>query len=293
MIPGCGHQVELTCSTEPVRALCKEMCVSMLPCGHLCRKKCCEPCNQTGCEEPLKTTKMNICGHRVTLSCKTFHEGKFRVFNFVHEIIRLNQSWIHFSNFHGVVNGVPTEGQIQSHLVTCLEPCGATLDCEHLCKGTCGECFNGRVHRACAEKCGRSLVCGHICNVNCGLSCPPCTQKCEYSCSHSKCRHKCCEPCIPCTVNWSFTCVFEFLTMYFLCLKELCQWSCEHKTCTKKCGEPCNRPRCDEPCKKILPCTHNCAGLCGEICPQLCRVCDKDKLTEFILLGNEDDDDAK
>ena len=81
--------------------------------------------------------------------------------------------------------------------------------------------------------------------------------------------------------------------MYFLCLKELCQWSCEHKTCTKKCGEPCNRPRCNEPCKKILPCTHNCAGLCGEICPQLCRVCDKDKLTEFILLGNEDDDDAK
>jgi hypothetical protein len=101
-----------------------------------------------------------------------------------------------------VVGGVPTEKQIQSHLTTCLKLCKATLDCEHVCEGTCGECFNGRVHRACDEKCGRSLVCGHICNVNCGISCPPCGLKCQYSCSHSKCGHKCCEPCTPCKVTW-------------------------------------------------------------------------------------------
>ncbi|EFX71347.1 hypothetical protein DAPPUDRAFT_129702 [Daphnia pulex] len=223
MIPECGHEVDLPCSTEPTRALCKKMCASELPCGHLCKKKCCEPCNQADCVEPLTTIKVNLCGHHVTLSCKDFHE--------------------------------------------------ATLDCEHLCKGTCGECFNGRVHRACDEKCGRSLVCGHICNVNCGISCPPCGLKCQYSCSHSKCGHKCCEPCTPC--------------------KEKCPWSCQHKTCTKKCGDPCNRSRCDEPCKKTLPCGHFCAGLCGEICPPLCRVCDKEKLTEFIMLGNEDEEDAK
>jgi hypothetical protein len=70
-------------------------------------------------------------------------------------------------------------------------------------------------------------------------------------------------------------------------------WSCEHKTCTKKCGEPCNRARCDEPCKKTLPCGHSCAGLCGEICPPLCRIYDKEKLVEFIMLGNEEDEDAK
>ena len=49
----------------------------------------------------------------------------------------------------------------ESHLQMCLEPCGAVLKCEHLCKGTCGGCFNGRFHRGCDEDCGRSLVCGH------------------------------------------------------------------------------------------------------------------------------------
>jgi hypothetical protein len=82
-IPECEHQVELACSTEPVRALCKEMCASILPCGHLCKKKCCEPCDQAECEEPLTTTKVNICGHHVTLSCKNFHEGKFPEWSFV------------------------------------------------------------------------------------------------------------------------------------------------------------------------------------------------------------------
>jgi hypothetical protein len=79
IIPECGHEVHLPCSTEPTRALCKKMCASELPCGHLCKKKCCEPCNQADCEEPLTTTKVNICGHHVTLSCNDFHGGEFPV----------------------------------------------------------------------------------------------------------------------------------------------------------------------------------------------------------------------
>ncbi|KAI9558322.1 hypothetical protein GHT06_015075 [Daphnia sinensis] len=245
IIPECGHEVQVACSTEPTRLLCKELCNLKLPCGHACKKKCCEPCNQADCNEPVTTSRLNICGHHVTLDCKTFH----------------------------AVNGIPTETQVQSHLKTCLEPCNATLDCTHQCRGTCGECFNGRVHRACDDKCGRFLVCGHICDVNCGLSCPPCRRTCEYSCPHSRCRHTCCEPCSAC--------------------QEPCDWKCQHQTCGKKCGEPCDRTRCDEPCNKKLPCGHSCIGLCGEMCPPLCRVCDKDKLTEFILLGNEENDDAR
>lgn len=42
------------------------------------------------------------------------------------------------------------------------------------------------------------------------------------------------------------------------------------------CGEPCNRPRCNEPCQKKLPCEHMCVGICGEECPKLCRVCEED-----------------
>ena len=65
------------------------------------------------------------------------------------------------SNFSVAAGGALKEKEMASHLKKCLEPCGAVLECTHLCKGTCGECFNGRVHRACGEHCGRPLVCGH------------------------------------------------------------------------------------------------------------------------------------
>ena len=58
------------------------------------------------------------------------------------------------------------------------------------------------------------------------------------------------------------------------------------------CGEPCNRGRCDEPCKKLLPCKHPCIGLCGEPCPKKCRECHKDEVTE-IFFGTEDDPNAR
>ena len=57
--------------------------------------------------------------------------------------------------------GVLTDGLIAEHLNRCSEPCTASLACHHQCRGTCGACFNGRVHRACQENCGRTLVCGH------------------------------------------------------------------------------------------------------------------------------------
>ena len=46
------------------------------------------------------------------------------------------------------------------------------------------------------------------------------------------------------------------------------------------CGEICNRPRCDKPCLKQLPCGHSCVGVCGEVCPKLCRICDKYAFSE-------------
>ena len=73
---------------------------------------------------------------------------------------------------------------------------------------------------------------------------------------------------------------------------EPCEWNCEHLKCTTKCGELCNRPPCNEPCPKRLHCGHSCIGLCGEKCPQLCRVCDEGKVTE-IFLGSEDEPDAR
>ena len=80
---------------------------------------------------------------------------------------------------------------------------------------------------------------------------------------------------------------------YCYILQEPCGWSCDHFKCTRKCWELCNRPRCDKPCTKRLPCQHRCVGLCGEVCPPLCRVCNKEELTEFVLYGYEEDEDAR
>ena len=73
---------------------------------------------------------------------------------------------------------------------------------------------------------------------------------------------------------------------------EKCSWSCEHIKCTKLCHEICERLPCNEPCRKILRCKHQCIGLCGEPCPNLCRICDRDLVTE-IFFGTEEDEDAK
>ena len=58
------------------------------------------------------------------------------------------------------------------------------------------------------------------------------------------------------------------------------------------CGELCEHVRCDKPCRKRLPtCGHPCIGLCGEKCPRLCRICDKDEVTETFF-GTEDEPGA-
>ena len=69
-------------------------------------------------------------------------------------------------------------------------------------------------------------------------------------------------------------------------------WKCKHKKCTKLCWEICNRDRCNEPCtRKICQFGHRCIGLCGEPCPKLCRICDKNKVTE-LFFGTEDEEGA-
>jgi hypothetical protein len=117
MIPECGHEVDLPCSTEPTRALCKKMCASELPCGHLCKKKCCEPCNQADCEEPLTTTKVNICGHHVTLSCKDFHEGELPVFPRLYSIHhQTNLIFLSSSRWrtNGETNSIPSYNLLET-----------------------------------------------------------------------------------------------------------------------------------------------------------------------------------
>lgn len=73
---------------------------------------------------------------------------------------------------------------------------------------------------------------------------------------------------------------------------EPCMRKCEHVQCTAKCGEMCTTKPCTEPCQEKLPCGHDCVGFCGDPCPPLCRICNKNELQE-IFLGYEEDEDAR
>ena len=47
---------------------------------------------------------------------------------------------------------------------------------------------------------------------------------------------------------------------------------------------------CDEPCHNILPCGHDCIGLCGDPCPTVCRTC-KEESDALFVIGDEEDRD--
>ncbi|XP_049773523.1 NFX1-type zinc finger-containing protein 1-like [Schistocerca cancellata] len=239
VIPECGHEVVVPCCKQPSRNMCRKTCERLLPCGHRCKSMCCNPCTSQ-CEELVPSRIRPACGHAVEIPC----------------YLRSKEL-------------SPYSTKLLSR---CEMPCRKVLQCEHVCEGTCGACHQGRLHLPCQQKCGRVQICGHSCNVDCAKNCPPCNQKCEYRCRHSRCSLRCGVPCTPC--------------------REPCEWRCEHSRCTKLCYELCNRSPCYEPCEKKLKCGHDCVGFCGEPCPPLCRICDEDELTT-IVFGSEDEEGAR
>ena len=154
----------------------------------------------------------------------------------------------------------------------CKVKCSTVLNCGHPCQGTCHECDGVRLHKKCDKKCDKILVCGHTCKAKCGLPCY-CSERCGTRCGHSQCQLVCAEPCAPC--------------------QEPCLRRCPHKVCNLLCSEPCMEDPCDEPCHNILPCGHDCIGLCGDPCPTVCRTCNKDSDTFEISFGDEEDEDAR
>nr|XP_053646634.1 NFX1-type zinc finger-containing protein 1-like [Cherax quadricarinatus] len=63
-----------------------------------------------------------------------------------------------------------------------------------------------------------------------------------------------------------------------MCLSKMCPWTCKHHQCSSKCSDKCSIPLCEESCTELLKCGHVCSGFCGDPCPQLCLVCDAEKL---------------
>ena len=281
----CRHRCPRVCHPNDMdhkKYKCLKDCPKTLPCGHKCQSRCfacssgCKPCSAA-------TVKVLSCGHEITLTCSEKGSN--------HSCPRLcgkplrcghpcQNSCSEPCNLKcrvTVDKALPCGHTVEDSCflpvewIKCPKKCGTLLECGHPCVGTCSECNYGRLHVCCQQSCGRQMVCGHTCGFPCASNCPPCIRPCNNYCVHSNCPKKCYEICDPCM--------------------EPCQWQCKHYKCTQPCGILCDRPPCDAPCTKKLKCGHDCISLCGEKCPDLCRICDVEEVTD-VFFGTEDEDDA-
>ncbi|XP_041836553.1 NFX1-type zinc finger-containing protein 1 [Melanotaenia boesemani] len=252
-----GHRCTLVCHKECPKK-CPEKVMKIIPqCQHAQKVPCHQDPKTFVCQEPCQ--KLLKCEHPCDSVCGELCTSKCKV------KVTLKLKCGH--NQQGACHY-----KTQTDEPECRTPCEQLLQCGHACRGSCGRCYQGRFHSSCSHRCERLLVCSHKCIEPCTRDCPPCQRLCENCCVHSKCMKPCGQPCAPCI--------------------EPCAWQCPHQSCSKLCHEPCDRPPCTKPCTKTLVCGHPCIGLCGDKCPNKCRICNRDEVTE-IFFGTEDEPDAQ
>ena len=271
-----NHSLKMFCKDDPNIVACRARCDRTLDCGHPCPGVCSQACGAIMCRR--KVVKEYGCGHKQQVPC---FESKTAICK---APCPRREGCIHkCKGFCGVpCSKYPCQVPLVKTLrcghrvkmpcsfsvddIQCPASCQAQLPCGHECSGTCGECKQRGSHEICQNPCNRVLVCSHRCQATCGRPCPPCVRKCSRRCPHGKCPKQCLQPCRQCI--------------------KPCTWICPHYQCNNPCGEECDRPRCDAPCPKKLPCRHPCIGLCGENCPTLCAICHSKKLSSMIGQGN-------
>ena len=271
-----NHYLKMFCKDDPNTVACRARCDRKLDCGHPCPGVCSQACGAIMCRR--KVVVEYRCGHKQQVPC---FESKTSICKA--PCPRRKGCTHKCKGFCGepcskypcqvpLVKTLPCGHKVKMPCsfsvddVQCPASCQAQLPCGHECTGTCGECKQRGSHEICQNPCNRVLVCSHRCQATCGRPCPPCVRKCCRRCPHSKCPKQCLQPCRPCI--------------------KPCTWICPHYQCNNPCGEECDRPRCDAPCPKKLPCRHPCIGLCGENCPTVCAICHSKKLSSRIGQGN-------
>ena len=294
----CGHTLSVMCYQNIYAVVCPEACERTLRCGHRCKKVCGAPCEES-CQETVEkkldcghcymkvcsstkemicnvaVKKQLLCGHSAVMPCAQNHflfvcnETMISTLSCGHrkkikcsekassqctETVKVKQPCGHF---------VKTKCAERNRKFNCAYPCQHVLACSHLCTGTCGKCFMGRLHVQCSRNVTFILPCGHFSHMKCyeQYGSYHCKAKCEFSCHHRLCQ----QGKVPC----------DGVRCPSLDCSQPCSWSCPHVRCDKKCKEPCGVPPCNEPCPKPLRCKHPCEGLCGETCPTICRQCNK------------------
>ncbi|XP_059147746.1 NFX1-type zinc finger-containing protein 1-like [Physella acuta] len=219
-LPMCGHEATMPCFKDVGDVVCSENCGQKMACGHICRGQC-GKCSAEAQHQPC--------------------------------LEKVDKTWSPCQHSKSV------ECHTDTSVDPCPKECDARLECGHKCKGTCGGCLSGRVHKSCGEKCNKILPCGHLCTGPCGGQCVPCSSRCLTACRHGPCSKTTCgEKCDTCIEN--------------------CAMICQHHHCTLRCVDGCLEPLCIERCnKRVASCKHKCVSLCGELC--VCYDCEKDKFS--------------
>ncbi|KAL0091161.1 hypothetical protein F4703DRAFT_1940400 [Phycomyces blakesleeanus] len=245
----CGHVCKNMCHIlDHSYATCVEPCVRPRPdgCEHACPNSCNECSNNNGVCPPC--TEVEVvkfpCGHQRSINCKQAQLKEPGNVGYIAEAMSL---------------AVENPGiQNEDFQLFCTESCNSQLECGHMCQNMC-RVPHSHDSSQCQASCPKQLICGHNCSNGCAKPndhTEMCLEACQQVCSHGyKCGRDCWRVCTPCVEN--------------------CPYSCIHKKCTRRCHEKCDRPPCDLSCSKILPCSHPCPGLCGELCPP-CRECNSD-----------------
>ena len=270
------HSFKMPCSDDPRMVTCQEQCDRNLDCDHPCPGLCSQDCGSTRCMRRVE--KRFPCGHKEPVHCfqsstATCTAPCRRRKTSCKHICKgvCGQDCSIYPCDVAVVKTLLCGHKIKMPCsrsvddVQCPAACEAKLQCGHHCSGTCDDCHQRGSHELCQHPCGRLLVCSHRCKAICSEPCPPCDRQCGRRCPHGKCQKKCSQSCKPC--------------------KQPCNWSCPHYQCNNLCGEECDRPRCNAPCPKKLPCRHPCIGLCGENCPTVCGVCHPKKFSSMSADG--------
>lgn len=106
--------------------------------GHFSQMTCHPTVHTDQCREKVNITL--ACYHTVEVDCATAQLGSVICTQMVQKVLpRCGHT-------------VQLECHKDPTTAHCQEPCNTALKCDHLCKGKCYDCHNGRLHIECDER---------------------------------------------------------------------------------------------------------------------------------------------
>jgi hypothetical protein len=258
---------------------CNKVCKTRIDqCGHTCESLC-HPIDRshTGRYKCTKNcNKLLLCEHKCAKSCG--HDAKYGC----DCQIKLSKT-IPTCQHQVTVNCTTEPTQYD-----CVEYCGKTLDCGHVCTRHCKDCADGcrkcnevvTIDLACAHKSTIDVFCHEASKYDSSLRPFAFRDLCTAPCSSElDCLHTCkstCGQCFGGTIHSTcqerqshlLACGHRINSdcqdMDYVC-EELCENKCVHSNCPKLCREIC--VPCNENCH--VKCKHfTCNNLCGIECQQ-------------------------